>query len=134
MAIDATSVPSARPTTGLLLPMVRWLLALGLVVPLAFIGVFVLVTGRASVARLLVVTVGTAAFLELVNVARVELLVLAAIRGDASAFGWMHDTLGSPLMLGAFTVALVMFFRFGFLGRVRGAGRSAGQHGNEEQA
>ena len=190
-ATDATSVPSARRTTGLFLPTVRWLLALGLVVgasllmlhevafrqletrliglvteavfarevrvmtyepvfvvervagddsswfglhltlqcsavlflvPLAFIGVFVLVTGRASVGRLLVATVGTAAFLELVNIARVELLVLAAIRGDASAFGWMHDTLGSALMLAAFTVALVMFFRFGFLGR-RGTDR-----------
>lgn len=202
-AIDATSVPSARRTTGLFLPVIRWLLALGLVVgasflmlhevafrqletrliglvteivfarevrvvtsepvflfervagddsswfglhltlqcsavlfliPLAFILVFVLVTGRSTMPKLLVAAVATAVFLELVNIARVELLVLAAVRGGTSAFGWMHDTLGSALMLAAFTVALVMFFRFGFLGHRRTGRRSADRDGSEEQS
>lgn len=92
-------------------------------VPLALIVVFVLVTGRSTVPKLLVAAVGTAVFLELVNIARVELLVLTAIRSGSSAFGWMHDTVGSALMLAAFTVALAVFFRFGFLGRRRGADR-----------
>ncbi|MFI2363956.1 exosortase/archaeosortase family protein [Promicromonospora sp. NPDC019610] len=102
-------------------------------VPLAVIVGFVLVTGRSTVAKLLVAATGTAAFLELVNVARVELLVLTALRGGPSAFGWVHDTVGSAIMLGAFTVALLVFFRLGFLGR-GGTARATGPHDGTDQA
>ncbi|MFJ2521289.1 exosortase/archaeosortase family protein [Cellulosimicrobium cellulans] len=97
--------------------------ALYFLVPLALVAAFVLVTGRAGIGRIAVATLTTAAFLELLNVVRVEVMVLAVTRWGTEVFDWVHDTLGSALMLGGFTVALVFFFRLGFFGR-RGA-RSA---------
>lgn len=91
--------------------------ALYFLVPLAVIAAFVLVTGRSSIGRIAVATVAAAAFLELLNLVRVEVMVLAVTRWGAGVFDWVHDTLGSALMLGGFTVALVLFFRFGFFGR-----------------
>jgi exosortase/archaeosortase family protein len=106
--------------------------ALYFLVPLALVAAFVLVTGRAGIGRIVVATVATAAFLELLNVVRVEVMVLAVTRWGAGVFDWVHDTLGSALMLGGFTVALVFFFRLGFFGR-RGArgGRRRGAQGGD---
>lgn len=121
-------------TTWFALHVTQQCSALFFLVPLALIAAFVLVTGRSSPGILVVATLGTAALLEAVNMLRVEIMVFAATRGGTSVFGWVHDTLGSALMLGGFTVALVIFFRLGFLGRRRaGRARPDTAHRTEEQ-
>jgi exosortase/archaeosortase family protein len=91
--------------------------ALFFLVPIALIGAFAFASGRSSVPRLATGLLVVCAFLEAVNLLRILLLVLAVLHWGPSAFSWVHDTLGSVLMLGAFTVALVAFFRLGFFGR-----------------
>lgn len=103
--------------------------ALYFLVPLALIAAFVLATGRSSVARIVLATLGAGLFLELLNIVRVEVMVLSIVRWGAEVFQWVHDTLGSALMLGGLTVALVLFFRLGFFGR-RGR-RTRGAHGEQ---
>ncbi|MFE9235168.1 archaeosortase/exosortase family protein [Cellulosimicrobium funkei] len=91
--------------------------ALFFLVPIALIGAFAFASGRSSIPRLAIGLLAVCVFLEVVNLLRILLLVVAVLHWGASAFSWVHDTLGSVLMLGAFTVALVAFFRLGFFGR-----------------
>jgi exosortase/archaeosortase family protein len=102
--------------------------ALFFLVPLALIAAFVLLSGRSTVTTLVVAILAAGALLEAVNIARIETMVLAVVRGGASMFGWVHDTVGSAAMLGGFTVALLVFFRLGFFGRRARQPRQAPEH------
>nr|WP_246401850.1 exosortase/archaeosortase family protein [Jiangella mangrovi] len=91
--------------------------ALYFLIPLTFIGAFVLASGRSTVTTLLVGIVAAGALLELINLVRIEALVFALLQGGSSMFGWVHDTVGSAAMAAGFAVALIVFFKLGFFGR-----------------
>ncbi|WP_157987443.1 exosortase/archaeosortase family protein [Jiangella endophytica] len=102
--------------------------ALFFLVPLALVAAFVLLSGRSTIPTLVVAVLAAGVLLELVNLARIEALVLVVVHGDPSMFRWVHDTVGSAAMLGGFTIALLVFFRLGFFGR-RARGRHAPEAG-----
>ena len=63
------------------------------------------------------VLAAAAALLEAFNLVRILALVLAVKLGGRDVFVGIHDSVGSAIMLVAFTITLVVFFKLGFFAR-----------------